>query len=67
MMLKLVLVGAVAVITWRLLRPQSLAGRLRVPGLAALGAYLGSKAALPHRQSDEDDEPSRAETAVSTR
>lgn len=56
MLLKLVLVGAVAVLAWRLLRPHSMAARLRVPGLAALGGYLGSKAAWPRRASVSDND-----------
>ena len=42
-MLKLVFVGAVAVLAWKLLRPTSMAGKVKIPGLAALGGYLGSK------------------------
>lgn len=63
MLLKVVLVGAVALLAWRLLRPQSMAGRLRIPGLAALGAFVGSKAGWSKGSGGSDDED-KSQTTV---
>ena len=43
MVLKLIFIGAVGVVAWRLLKPASMVGKLKIPGLAALANYVGSR------------------------
>lgn len=77
-MLKLIFVGAIAVLAWKLLRPQSMAGRVRIPGLAALASYIGSRKGVADGEEEsakkkkknggdtEDDEPNGGPVHVGT-
>ena len=54
LILKLVFVGGVAVLAWKLLRPASMAGRLKIPGLAAVTSYLGARGGVKAAEQDDD-------------